>query len=253
MGEVQWIKLYLDIFDSNQKIKRLRRLPAGGDIVLIWIMLLVKAGRCNAGGHIFITESVPYTVEDLADEFKFDVSTIERALNSFSELDMIVVDDEGFIFITGWEEYQSADKLAELRAKDRERKRVKRAEAKALLGNSTTVHGQSTDSPRIEEDIEEEKEKEEESLSIVHSTREKEMTEEEKERIKRKYMGGTLGQNIVFLSDEQFADICDKLSIDEIDKYFGIIVDCERKGKRYKRKTHYQAILDMARKDRLII
>jgi len=251
MGEVQWIKLYLDIFDTNQKIKKIRRLPAGSDIVLIWIMLLVKAGRCNAGGHIFITENIPYTVEDLADEFKFDVSTIKFALNAFSELDMIAVDDKGFIFITGWEEYQSVDKLAELRAKDRERKRLKRAEAKALLGKSEDVHGLSTDCPHIEED--KEKEKEEEFHSFVHSAHEKEMTEEDRERIKQRYMGGTLGQHIVFLSDEQFDDLCDKLSIDEIDKYFGIIVDCEKKGKRYRKKTHYQAILDMARKDRLII
>ena len=79
------------------------------------------------------------------------------------------------------------------------------------------------------------------------------MTEEDKKRIRREYMGGNLGQNIVFMSDEQFDDIVSKLSLDEIDKYFGIIVDCERKGKRYKKKTHYQAILDMARKDRKIL
>ena len=250
MGEVQWIKLYLDIFDANQKIKKLRRLPAGSDIVLIWIMLLVKAGRCNAGGHIFITENIPYTVEDLADEFKFDVSTIKLALNAFCELNMIAVDDEGFIFITGWEEYQSVDKLAEIR--EQTRKRVAKCREKKLLSSgSVTSNVTVTECNALEEDIEKEEDKE--FHSFVLSEREKEMTEEEKERIKRKYMGGTLGQNIVFLSDEQFDDLVDKLSLDEIDKYFSIIVDCERKGKRYKKKTHYQAILDMARKDRKII
>ena len=67
-----------------------------------------------------------------------------------------------------------------------------------------------------------------------------------------KYIGGTLGQGVVLMSDEQFGDLCDKLSLDELEKYMGIIVDCERNGKRYKKKSHYQAILEMAAKDRKV-
>ena len=52
------------------------------------------------------------------------------------------------------------------------------------------------------------------------------------------------------MSEEQFEDLCDKLSLDEINHYFGIIKDCELKGKKYTKKTHYQAILDMVAKDR---
>lgn len=268
MGEVQWIKLYLDIFDTNQKIKKLRRLPAGSDIVLIWIMLLVKAGRCNAGGHIFITENIPYTVEDLADEFKFDVNTIKLALNAFGELDMIAVDDEGFIFITGWEKYQSVDKLAELRAKDRERKRIKRAEAKALLENSTVVHGQSADSPHIEEEKEEEKEKEfhsfvlsREELDIIDKRIKEQGFEGEdaiaygkkvSKELRLTTMHGTLGQGKLMMSEEQFNDLLSRLSWEEFHKYIGIVVECEKKGKRYKKKSHYEAILEMVAADRRI-
>jgi hypothetical protein len=76
--------------------------------------------------------------------------------------------------------------------------------------------------------------------------------EELKDGLRLKYMGGTLGQGIILMSDEQFSDLCDRLSLDEIEKYFEIVVECERKGKRYKRKSHYQAIIDMAMKDRKI-
>ena len=65
-------------------------------------------------------------------------------------------------------------------------------------------------------------------------------------------MTGSLGQGVVLMSDEQFGDLCDKLTLDELDKYFSIVVDCEKNGKRYKRKSHYQAILDMAAKDRKV-
>jgi hypothetical protein len=76
--------------------------------------------------------------------------------------------------------------------------------------------------------------------------------EELKDGLRLKYMGGTLGQGIILMSDEQFSDLCDRLSLDEIEKYCEIVVECERNGKRYKRKSHYQAILDMAMKDRKI-
>ena len=153
MGEVQWIKLYIDMFDKR-KIKKLRRLPAGNEILLIWVMLLAMAGKCNAGGMIYITERVPYTEDDLAEELDFEVNTIRLALNAFEELDMVSKDDFGFISLLGWEEHQNVDRLAEIRAKDRDRKRLKRAQAKALLESSADVHGQSTDSPHIDKEEE---------------------------------------------------------------------------------------------------
>lgn len=164
MAEVQWIKIYLDMFDKP-KIKKVRRLPAGNDLLLIWVMLLVKAGKCNAGGMIYITERFPYTEEDLAEELGFDVNTIRLALKAFEELDMISTSPEGFIDVLGWEEHQNVDKLAEIRAKDRERKRLKRAQTKALLSEFEDVRGNSADCPHIE--VEKEKE---ENIDIYTTT-----------------------------------------------------------------------------------
>ena len=273
MAEVQWIKIYIDMFDKR-KIKKLRRIPAGNELLLIWVMLLATAGKCNAGGMIYITENVPFTEEDLADELGFEVSTIKLALKAFEELDMIATTDDGFISVIGWEEYQNADKLAELRAKDRERKRLKKEQAKALLSNggdnSTEIprkfHGTSTEVPHIEEEKEEDKEKE--FHSFVHSAHdneeyvEKQVREsgltgadaetyraEVKERLKMRYMKGSLGQGVVFMSDEQFDDLIDKIGLDAVDKYCEIVAECEKNGKRYTKKSHYQAILDMAARD----
>ena len=52
MAEVKWIKLNTAMFD-NSKIKYIRTLPEGNNMVLIWVMLLSKAGKCNANGFIF--------------------------------------------------------------------------------------------------------------------------------------------------------------------------------------------------------
>ena len=265
MGEVQWIKFYIDMFDKR-KINKIRRLPEGDKILLFWVMLLATAGKCNAGGMIFITERVPFTKEDLADEFDFEISTIELALNAFVQYDMIDIYDDGFISVRNWEHYQNSDKLSEIREYNRLAKQKSRAKKKLLEGvNDKSMTSQCC------QDIEEEKEKDQEKEfhSFNHSAesdyinRKVEESElvgadaeaykkELMEGLKLKYMQGSLGEGIVLMSDEQFGDLCSKLSIDEIDKYMGIIKECERSGKRYKRKSHYQAIVDMATKDRRI-
>lgn len=243
MADVKWVKLTTDMFD-NRKIRHLRKLPEGNNIVLIWVMLLTMAGRCNSGGMIFLTENIPYTPKMLADELDFEENTVILALQALEQLDMIVTDN-GFFTIAGWEEYQNADKLAEIRAKDRERKRLKRAQAKALLAESTDVHGMSTECPHIEE--EEDGDKEKEIHSFTHSA-----DPEERERLKMTFLGGELGGGVVLLNQEQFEDLLDNLSIDEFNKYVSIVRDCELKGQHYKKKSHYQAILDMAAKDRKV-
>ena len=86
MPEVKWVKLTTDMFD-NRKIKHLRRLPEGNSIVLIWVMLLTMAGRCNSGGMIFLTENIPYTAKMLADELDFEESTVTLALKALEQLD----------------------------------------------------------------------------------------------------------------------------------------------------------------------
>ena len=126
MGEVQWIKLYIDMFDKR-KINKIRRLPDGDRILLFWVMLLATAGKCNACGMIFITERVPFTEDDLADEFDFDINTIRLALKVFEELDMITITPEGFINVIGWEEHQNIDRLAEIREYNRIAKQKSRA------------------------------------------------------------------------------------------------------------------------------
>jgi predicted phage replisome organizer len=253
MGEVQWIKLYIDILDK-WKIKKIRRLPQGNDILLIWVMLLAMAGKCNAGGMIYITEGTPFTEEDLAEELKFEVDTIKSALEAFVTYKMISYTGDGSIFVIGWEEHQNTDKLAEIRAKDRERKRVKRAQAKANLDKSADVHGQSADSPHIEEERDEEKDLEEDFYSFNRSN----AREDEENEIdlsssehRREYLGG-IGKNVVLLSDEQMCDLLSKLSLAEFNHYVGIIAESELKGHHYTKRTHYQAILDMAYKDRKI-
>ncbi|MCR8983176.1 phage replisome organizer N-terminal domain-containing protein [Brevibacillus laterosporus] len=69
MNEIKWIKITTTMFD-DQKIDFLESLPEADAILVIWIKLLTLAGKCNAGGYIFLTESIPYTDEMLSHKFK---------------------------------------------------------------------------------------------------------------------------------------------------------------------------------------
>lgn len=238
MGEVQWIKLYIDMFDKR-KIKKVRRLPAGNDLLLIWIMLLAMAGKCNAGGMIYITENVPFTEEDLADELDFEVNTIRLALKAFEELNMITTTPEGIINILGWEEYQNIEGMDKIREQNRIRQKKWYDKQKALTEPNAKPNVSLTQPNAIEEEGEIDEEKESHSFT-------------QGEEAKRKLLGGTLGKGVVMLSDEQMEDLLDKLSLEEFNKYVGIVRDCELNGKPYTRKTHYQAILDMVKKDRRV-
>jgi len=107
VAEVKWIKLTTDMFD-NRKIRHLRKLPEGNNIVLIWVMLLTMAGKCNAGGKIFLTENIPYSLKMLTDELEFKESVIRFALDKLNELKMIEMKDN-YLSICEWEDYLNTE------------------------------------------------------------------------------------------------------------------------------------------------
>lgn len=154
MAEVKWIKLTTDMFD-NRKIRHLRRLPEGNNIVLIWVMLLTMAGRCNSGGMIFLTENIPYNHKMLADELGFEENTVRLALNALEKLNMVVMNN-GCFTIAGWNEHQNIEGMDKIR--EQTRKRVaKYRENQKLLCDSVTSNATVTLSNATEEDKEEEK------------------------------------------------------------------------------------------------
>jgi predicted phage replisome organizer len=170
MAEVKWIKLTTDMFD-NRKIKHLRRLPDGNNIVLIWVMLLTMAGRCNSNGMIFLTENIPYTPKMLADELDFEENTVQLALGALEQLNMIVTNN-GFFSIAGWEEYQNIEGMERIREQNRLAQQRSRAKRKLLQGQkdendmSHDSHMTVTECHAIEEDKEKEQEIEEDKKEI---------------------------------------------------------------------------------------
>lgn len=241
MAEVKWIKVSTDMFDGSRKIKQIEMMPEGDTILVIWLKLLLLAGNVNDGGAIYLTPEIPYTDEMLATELRRPLNTVKMALAIFEKFGMIEIVDD-ILHLSAWEKYQSVDKLSEIRERNRlaqQRSRANRRQLQAANDMSHDSHMTCHECHAVEE--EGEKEKEEETHSFLHSAR---------EEAKMKYLGGSLGKGVVMLSDEQMESLLDELSLDEFNKYVAVVADMELSGKHYKRKTHYQAILDMVAKDR---
>ena len=156
MADVKWIKITTDMFD-NRKIKHLRKLPEGNSIVLIWVMLLTMAGRCNSGGMIFLTENIPYTPKMLADELGFEENTVQLALQALEQFNMVVT-DQGYFTIAGWDEYQNIDGLEKIKEQNRLRQKKWYEKQKALPKPNVRSNVNITEPNATDIDIEEDKE-----------------------------------------------------------------------------------------------
>ena len=239
MAEVKWIKLCTDVF-NDEKMMLIEAMPESDSIIVIWFKLLCLAGMQNNGGVFLLNEKIAFNDEMLAAIFRRPINLVRLALNTFENFGMVEIINNVYT-IPNWEKHQNVDKMDEIREYNRIKQRESRAKKKLLGCVNDNVNDMSMTSQPcqdIEEEREEDKEKDIHSFVLT------------REEAKREFIGGTLGGGVVLMSEEQFEDLCDKLSLDEINHYFGIIKDCELKGKKYTKKTHYQAILDMVAKDR---
>ena len=241
MAEVKWIKLTTDMFD-NRKIKYLRRLPEGNSIVLIWVMLLTMAGRCNSNGMIFLTENIPYTLKMLADELDFEENTVQQALQALEQFNMIVTDGR-YLTIAGWEEYQNIEGMDRIR--EQTRKRVAKFKEKQKLlkgnvtGNVTVTQGNATD---IEED--KDKEIELDNKDIIADLENPPPTPKKtaKKTKKAEPVKNKRGEyQHVHLTDEEEEKLIDEYGLEFALKAITFLDEyIEETG--YKRKSHYLSI-----------
>ena len=236
MAEVKWIKVSTDMFSSNRKIKQIEVMPEGDTILVIWLKLLLLAGNINDGGDIYLTPEIPYTDEMLAEELRRPLTTVRLALATFERFGMIEIIDD-VLHLSSWEKYQNVDKLSELREYNRIAQQKSRQKRKSLAVIDMSMTCQPCQDTEEDKDLNKEKEPQSFILSNPES--------------QRTYLQG-IGKGVVLLSEEQMSDLLDKLSVNEFDHYVGVIADNELNGKHYKKKTHYQAILDMAAKDRKV-
>lgn len=158
MAEISWIKLSTGLPD-NKKIKRIRKMPDGDKVILFWVFLLARAGEVNRRGGLFLTETLPYSEEDLAADFDFTVEFVRFALLTLEKYSMVTRYEEIF-FIKNWEEYQSIEGLEKIREQNRLRQAKFRKKQKQLSLDNVTDNVTVTQSNGTDIEVDKEKDKE---------------------------------------------------------------------------------------------
>ena len=241
MADVKWIKITTDMFD-NRKIRHLRRLPEGNNIVLIWVMLLTMAGRCNAGGMIFLTENIPYNTKMLADELDFEENTVRLALEALERFGMVNSSGD-WLAISGWEDHQNIEGMEKIRESKRLAQARWRAKKQQDLISAVESNVESTRYlvDHAEEDTE--RDTESDTRDIISDSGES-AAHPPKLKKPKKHKHGEYSN--VLLTDEELEKLKQEFPDwkDRIDRLSSYV---ESTGKAYK--SHYATIRNWARKD----
>ena len=156
MADVKWIKIATDIF-NDEKILLIESLPEADTIITIWFKLLCLAGRQNNSGIFIMNDKIPYTDKMLATIFRRKEASVQMALKTFQEFEMIEIVDS-VITIPNWDKYQKLDAYEAKKEYDRQYQAKKRLEQKRKL---LVVNSRTTDSTIVGmQDKEEDKDKE---------------------------------------------------------------------------------------------
>ncbi|EME3480305.1 phage replisome organizer N-terminal domain-containing protein [Enterococcus faecium] len=170
MAEISWIKLKTTMFD-DEKIRLIQAVPESDAIIVIWIRLLVLAGKTNDDGLIYIQRNMPYTEEMLATLFGKNVNTVRLALTTLANFNMIDLGSDGLIAISNWEKHQNIEGMDKVRLKNAERNRKyreRKRQERLKLENDVSMTSRDGTDKDIEEDKDIDKEEKKGKYSKEH-------------------------------------------------------------------------------------
>lgn len=264
-NNVKWIKLSTDIFD-NPKIQIIEEMKNGQEIILTWIKLLTLAGKLNNSGKILIKKPEKISEKNaenfykktIAKMIKISPKKLENFLTIFEEFEMIFYDEKNVISISNWCRYQSEEKLEKIRQQTqkrvaRHRENSDKTDDEKERYNSVTnsVTDSVTDENSEKERKERTKEKKEyKNIEVVEVERCNANFDGngggENDKIFK--LGGDLGQGVVYLTQNQFNDLLNRLDIDVFNRYIKKLADFII-SKNADVSNHYETILKWVSED----
>lgn len=155
--KLSFIKLDIDIM-NDAKIKILRKMPAGNDMLVMWIGILCLAMKSGKPGVLEVGDGIPFDDEMLSVELDIEINTVRLALKTFIKLKMIDVFEDGSLYLTNFEKHQKLDKIKLTQEKTRIRVAKHRENQRLLSCNGdVTVTGVTCNATDIDKDIDKEK------------------------------------------------------------------------------------------------
>ena len=137
MYELPWFKTETNIF-SNRKIQLILKLTDGDTYFRVWIQLIALAVECNNKGRLEIGDNNPMTIENFSKIMGKSKKKIEKILNKFLELEMLIKEGDTFL-IKNWDKYQSIENYEKYQMQNRERQKRYREKLKSENEKSNVI------------------------------------------------------------------------------------------------------------------
>ncbi|NFA43050.1 hypothetical protein EXM65_10785 [Clostridium botulinum] len=100
------VKLRVDMYNDT-KFKIIDTMEERDLIHYIWTRLLTLAGKVNLEGKLYLSRSIPYTIETLALEFNRSVKKVKLALKVFMDLEMIELGENNVYKVRNFAKHQN--------------------------------------------------------------------------------------------------------------------------------------------------
>lgn len=234
-----WLKLHRSIIDSA--------VFDDADVLRVWIWLLCNVAfeehdviYCGKVIHLRRGQ-IATGRKKISQQMGVSENKVYRALNILKTLGNININPNNkfsLITVENWAKFQQ-----EPTAKQQQNN------GKATAKPTAKQHNKRNKERKECKRMNEIEPRETRDRSSTHSVDSFFSDTSEKEYNELTALGG-IGKGSVLLSQAQIDSLLEQLSLEEFNKYVEIVADAELSGKKYTRKTHYQAILDMVDQDR---
>ena len=169
---LSFIKLDINIMNDT-KIKIICKMPAGSDMLKMWLGVLCLGMKSGTPGVLEIGDGIPFEAETLSNELDIPLQTVKLGLKTFEKLKMIEYAENGTIFISNFEKHQELDKIRLGKEKTRlrvqqHRDKVKQIACNGYSGVTVTECNDTEEEIDLEEDKEEDKEETKNKKPIKH-------------------------------------------------------------------------------------
>jgi predicted phage replisome organizer len=119
MRERKYVKLKVNMFEDT-KFKMIDMKPERDLIHYVWTRIVTLAGKVNLEGNLYMSKTIPYTIETLAIEFNREISQIKLALDVFMELEMIELTEDNVYRVKNFAKHQNIKVKETVKAKKKE-------------------------------------------------------------------------------------------------------------------------------------
>ncbi|MHB8339147.1 MAG: phage replisome organizer N-terminal domain-containing protein, partial [Ignavibacteriaceae bacterium] len=130
------------MFD-DEKIQLIEAMPEADAILVIWIKILILAGKTNTNGYVMLAENIPYSTEMLSTIFRRPLQIVKFALKILLDFGMIEITESNVICVTNWQKHQNIEGMDKLRAQNALRQ-AKYREQKKLISSQNQTNSNAT-------------------------------------------------------------------------------------------------------------